>query len=146
MSDAIDSAEAMSGADDRCKAAVDSVEARACCVARPYAHRKATMEARCGHVDGRSQSSWQHIARFDQREDWRSPSHHPGRFGGCGAQQHPSRSSPPLLTGQLAARGPTLVPTLGPMDTSFFGHLPLSTTLQPTEWLTPNIAKEPPPP
>ena len=126
MNDAVDSAEAMSGADDRCKAAVDSVEARACCVARPYAHRKATMEARCGHVDGRSQSSWQHIARFDQREDWRSPSHHPGRFGGCGAQQHPSRSSPPLLTGQLAARGPTLlvVPTLGPMDTSFFGHLP----------------------
>ena len=53
MSDAVDSAEAMSGADDRCKAAVDSVEARACCVARPYAHRKATMEARCGHVDGR---------------------------------------------------------------------------------------------
>ena len=43
------------------------------------------------------------------REDWRSPSHHPGRFGGCGAQQHPSRSSPPLLTGQLAAKGPTLV-------------------------------------
>ena len=109
MSDAIDSAEAMSGADDRCKAAVDSVEARACCVERPYAHRKAIMEARCGHVDGRSQSSWQHIARFDQREDWRSPSHHPGRFGGCGAQQHPSRSSPPLLTGQLAAKGPTLV-------------------------------------
>jgi hypothetical protein len=44
MSDAVDSAEAMSGADDRCKAAVDSIEAGVCCVARPYAHRKATMK------------------------------------------------------------------------------------------------------
>ena len=48
MSDAVHSAEAMSGADDRCTAAIDSIEAGARSVARPHAHRKATMKLGAG--------------------------------------------------------------------------------------------------
>ena len=48
MSDAVDSACAKSGAEDRCNAAVDSVEVGARSVARPYAHCKATMKLGAG--------------------------------------------------------------------------------------------------
>ena len=48
MSDAVDSAETMSGADDRCNAAIDSIEAGARSVARAHAHRKATMKLGAG--------------------------------------------------------------------------------------------------